>query len=270
MHDLINIPEWCTFLRNISQVIQWFIDALLLNVKADGMQADKSKVSSEGLLFNLSVVLLKLCDPFINDPKKANLVDPGFVSSPASHGGVYDLTGDNALPRLGENVTIEGVTYNPKNNFIPLCFFFCSRSLALSAVPGGSRYESTARHVYHLHRTIRQQNGDMRSDPRFNRLLQVQYAKEIIMMSPTYITDVFRYYNMAAGIFLQMDKDMLKTMPEHIVDDLCSVLVYASSFAAKLLSGVDFGNLFRLTVKLLSKDYSHVSESRLFRKFIAI
>jgi len=64
---------------------------------------------------------------------------------------------------------------------------------------------------------------------------------------------------MAAGIFLTMEKDLLKTMPEHIVDDLCSVLVYASSFCAKLLSGVDVGNLYRLTVLLLSKEYSQVN-----------
>lgn len=57
------------------------------------------------LLVNLSVVMLKLCEPFVNDAKKAALVDPGLVCSPESHGGIYDLAGDNALPRLGENVT---------------------------------------------------------------------------------------------------------------------------------------------------------------------
>jgi ubiquitin conjugation factor E4 B len=243
-------------------VIQWLIDALLLNVAADAMRPDRSKVSSEELLMNLSIVLLKLCEPFIDDVKKAALVDPGFVCSSESHGGIYELTGDNALPRLGENVTVEGMTYSPKNSFIPLCFFFCSRSLALSVVPGGSRYENIVRNVSFTYRTIRQQNGDMRTDPRFERVLQLQYSKEIVMMSPTFIADVSRFYNMAAGIFLQMSKDQLKTMPEHIVDDMCSVLDYASSFAGKLLAGSDFGNLFRLTVTLLSKDYSNVSNSR--------
>lgn len=243
-----------------NRVIQWFTDALLLNVNADGTRPDRSKVSSEELLINLSHVLLKLCEPFVTNHQKAKLVDPGFVNSPQSHGGIYDMTGDNALPRLSRNVTTADLSpYSPKNSFIPLCFFFCSRSLSLSIVPGGGRYENIARNVYHTHRTIRQQNGDLRSDPRFNRLLQIQYSKEIVMMSPTYVTDVFRFYNMAAGILLTMEKDLLKAMPEHIVDDLCSVLVYASSFCAKLLSGVDVGSIFRLTVQLLSKDYAQVS-----------
>ena len=84
------------------------------------------------------------------------------------------------------------------------------------------------------------------------------------MMSEAYIADVSRFYNMAAGILLQMNKDQLKTMPEHIVDDMCSVLVYASNFSGKMLSGLDFGNIFRLTVTLLSKQYSHVSQNRMF------
>lgn len=240
-------------------MIQWFTDALLLNVTADAMQADRSKCSSDEMLINLSVVLLKLCEPFINDPKKSSLVDPGFVCSPEGLGGVYALKGEHALPRLGANITDSGVAYNPKNSFIPLCFFYCSRSLALSVVPGGNRYENLARNVYHLSR-----REDFRTDPRFNAYLSVQHMKEITMMSPAYITDVFRFYNMAAGIFLQMDKDLLRTMPEHIVDDMCTVLVYVSTFAAKMLAGVDFGNLFRLTVALLSKEYAPVSMIKVF------
>lgn len=211
------------------------------------------------MLTNLSVALLKLCEPFISDPKKALLVDPGFVCSPESHGGVYTLTGDSKLPRLGENVTNDGVDYSPKNAFVPLCFFFCSRALALAVVPGADRYENIQRQVGHAYRTLMQQNADWRSNPQFNRLLQAQHALEITLKSPTYIPDVFRYYNMAAGILLRMEKEKLKTMPEHIVADMCSVLVYASNFTPRLLAGVDLDNLFRLAVMLLSKDYAHVS-----------
>ena len=245
------------------QVIQWLIDALLVNVNADATRPDRTKVCSEELLVNLSAIMLKLCEPFVNDAKKATLIDPGLVCSPESHGGIYDLAGDNALPRLGENVTNDGVTYSPKNSFVPLCFFFCTRSLALSVVPGGDMYENISRQVSHTYRQIRGQNGDPRNDPRFDRILQFQYSKEVVMMSEAYIADVSRFYNMAAGILLKMTKDQLKTMPEHIVDDMCSVLVYASNFAGKMLSGLDFGNIFRLTVTLLSKEYSHVSSDRI-------
>eukprot|EP00984_Skeletonema_dohrnii_P037931 scaffold40579_cov133-Skeletonema_dohrnii-CCMP3373.AAC.1 len=173
------------------KVIQWLTDALLVNAKADAIEKDPTKISSEEFLYNLSAVLLKLCDPFVSNPDKAALVDPGFVTSPKSHGGVYELTGDNALTRLGDNVSHSEDEYNPKNSFIPLCFFFCSRALALSIVPGMSSYDSTSRHVSHMAWRIRSANGDIFSDRRFNHTLQVKYGMGIVVKSPTYATDVF-------------------------------------------------------------------------------
>lgn len=240
------------------QVIRWFTDALLVNVNAGGTRPDRTKVSSTEFLLNLSVVLLKLCEPIINDPKKTLLVDPGFVNSPKDHGGVYDLAGNDQIPRLGENIDTNK-PYQPNNSFIPFCFFFCSRALALSIVPEASAFENINYHARRTAWNIQQQNGDVRSDPRLNQILGIQYAREIHMMSPSYITDIFRFFNMAAGVLLRMDKDELKAMPEHIVADYCSVLDYGAEFTPTLLSGMDFGNIFRLTVKLLSKDYANVS-----------
>jgi ubiquitin conjugation factor E4 B len=239
-------------------VIQWFTDSLLVNVNAGGTRPDRTKVSSTEFLLNVSVILLKLCEPMMNDPKKSLLVDPGFVNSPKDHGGVYDLTGSDHLPRLGENIDTTK-EYNPDNKFIPLCFFFCSRALALSIVPESSAFENINYHARRTAWNIQQQNGDVRSDPRLNQILGIQYAREIHMMSPAYITDVFTFYNMAAGVLLRIEKDELKAMPEHIVSDYCTVLDYGAEFTPTLLSGIDFGNIFRLTVTLLSKDYASVS-----------
>eukprot|EP00970_Alexandrium_tamarense_P017549 scaffold10021_cov193-Alexandrium_tamarense.AAC.1 len=63
---------------------------------------------------------------------------------------------------------------------------------------------------------------------------------------------------MAAGVMLRIDKAQLTAMPEHIVTDFCAVLNYASEFTPKLLSGIDFADIFRLTVKLLSREYAHL------------
>lgn len=243
-----------SFLLNRMQVIQWLTDALLVNAKADAMEKDPTKISSEELLYNLSVVLLKLCDPFVSKPEKAALIDPGFVSSPKSHGGVYELAGDNALTRLGDNISHSEDGYNPKNSFIPLCFFFCSRALALSIVPGMAYYHRTSLHVSRMGWHIRSANGDLYSDRRFNHVLQSKCAMGIVVKSPTFATDVFRFYNAVAGFLLRLDSDQLKTMPEHMVSDACAVLDFASHHTTGLLSGIDFGNSFRLTVKLLSKD----------------
>ena len=52
-------------------MIHWLTDALLVNAKADAIEKDPTKISSEELLYNLSAVLLKLCDPFVSKPDKA-------------------------------------------------------------------------------------------------------------------------------------------------------------------------------------------------------
>ena len=110
--------------------------------------------------------MLKMCDPFISDQKKAALVDPNFVCSPDALKSVYAMTGDDALPRLGQNISTDGVTYNPKNSFVPLCFFYCSRALALSIVPDTTLYENTLRRLSSLHRHINARGGDIVADPR--------------------------------------------------------------------------------------------------------
>lgn len=241
-----------------NRVLRWFTDAMLVNVNASATRPDRTKVSSTEFLLNVSAVLLKLSEPVMNDSKKSLLVDPGFVNSPRDHGGVYDTTGDDHLPRLGESVDATK-PYNPDNKFIPFCFFFCSRALGLSIVPESQAFENINYHARHTAWNIQQQNGDVRSDPRLNQILGIQYAREIYMVSPNYIADVFRFYDMAAGVLLRIGKEELKAVPEHIVSDLCTVMDYGADFTPTLLSGGDFGNIFRLTVTLLSKDYASVS-----------
>eukprot|EP00956_Cyclotella_meneghiniana_P024610 scaffold49680_cov63-Cyclotella_meneghiniana.AAC.3 len=230
-----------------NMVIQWFTDAMLVNVNASATRPDRTKVSSTEFLLNVSVVLLKLSEPMMNDSKKSLLVDPGLVNSPKDHGGVYDTTGDDHLPRLGESIDTTK-PYNPDNKFIPFCFFFCSRALGLSIVPESQAFENINYHARRTAWNIQQQNGDVRSDPRLNQILGIQYAREIYMVSPTYIADVFSFYNMAAGVLLRIGKDELKAIPEHIVSDLCTVMDYGADFTPTLLSGGDFGNIFRLTL----------------------
>ena len=102
------------------KVIQWFIDALLVNVGATAFRPDKTKVSNPQTLQNISVALLKLCEPFMNDSSR---IHPGYVSSPSHHKGVFVETGDDAVLRLAENPDCPTEPYAPKNTFIPQIFF---------------------------------------------------------------------------------------------------------------------------------------------------
>mmetsp|Transcript_338 Transcript_338/g.491 ORF Transcript_338/g.491 Transcript_338/m.491 type:complete len:880 (-) Transcript_338:180-2819(-) len=239
------------------QVMNWIIDALLVNIGADAMRPDRSKVSNAQTLLNLAVVLLKLCEPFISDEKKSALINPGFASFAEGHGGVFITTGDNAVPRLAENPVMPSEPYKPKNSFIPQCFFFTARALHLSVVSGSSYHMGILRQVNNTAWQLRQRNENAQSDPNFNHILSMQYANEVSLLAPEMIADTLRFLNLTARFLVRIDDSQLALMPEHFVDDICDLTTFISRVEPKTMQGLDLGNIFKMVVKLLSPKYAH-------------
>ena len=236
--------------------MQWFIDALLVNIGATALRPDKTKVSNPQTLQNISVVLLKLCEPFMEKPSR---IDPGFVSSPPDHGGIFVSTGDNAVPRLNDDNTPPSQPFNPKNKFIPLCFFLCARSLHLGVVASsGYHANSLVRQVNVMAWNLRQRNANLMDDPQFGHILSMQFANEVSLLAPEMVTDSLRFFNLSAGFLLQVEDEFLPMMPEHMVEDMCSYVAFVSRFAGKEMAGVSLGNVFKSVVKLLSPKYASV------------
>ena len=238
-----------------NQVMTWVVDALTVNSGATAMRPDYSKVSKAPTLINLSAVLLKLCEPFILNGAKIALIDPGFVSVAEVHGGVYATNGDGAVSRLGENPE-PTQEYNPKNTFIPQCFFFAARSLHLGFVPLSSFHHNLLRQISHLHYDLRQRNTDIASDPRFSNLISMQRANEVTLFLDEMVSSTLRFCNLMASFLLGLNDDQLRTMPEHFVDDICDILMFIAKMKPKYLLGHEFRDIFRMVVKLLSPTYA--------------
>jgi hypothetical protein len=219
------------------------------------------------MLLNVSIVLLKLCEPFVTDETKHKLIDPGFLSSPAHHGGIFATTGDDALPRLGESASSSSTTtteedataYAPKNAFIPACFFFTVRSLALGIVPMLSHHENLLRHISHQHWELSSQNRDIHSDPHFCILVSKQRSNEVALFQEEMVKDTLRFCNLIARLLQQLPDDTLRKIPEHFVDNVCDVLMGVAKMKPKLLRGMELRFVFSLVVKLLSPTYASVS-----------
>jgi len=233
------------------------VDALLVNTGATAMRPDKTKVSNSQTLQNMSVVLLKLCEPFMGDPSR---IHPGFVWSPEYHGGIYAHTGDDAVSRLGDDMHTCTEPYDPKNKFIPQCFFLCVRSLHLSLVASSSYHTNLVRQVNHTAWSVRQRNEDVATDPNFNQILSMQFANEVSLLAPEMLHDALRFFNLSAGLLLQISDKVLPFMPEHMVDDICDFVVFVRRVSAKQMEGVDLSNIFKVVVKLLSPQYASVSQ----------
>jgi ubiquitin conjugation factor E4 B len=171
---------------------------------------------------------------------------------------VYTTTGDDAVPRLGENPTPPSHPYKPKNSFIPQCFYFAARVLSFGIVPLSSFQYNLLRNISHHHWELRNRNADVRSDPNLQRLMAMQRANEITLYAEEMVADTLRFCNLMAGTLLKMDDDQLCLMPEFFVDDICSILQHMAKMKPELLNGADFRNVFQMVVKLLSPKYAHM------------
>jgi hypothetical protein len=241
--------------------MQWFSDCMMVNTGASASRPDPTKVSCTNLLLNASIVLLKLSDPVVSDEKKHKLIDPGFLTSPENHLGVFGTTGDDAVSRLGA-VAESTTPYTPKNAFVPQCFFLCARSLALSIVPLLSYHENLLRHISHTHWEINNQNRDIQSDPHFCILVGKQRSNEVALFQEEYIHDTMRFCDCLAKVLFEVPDDMLSQMPEHFVDNICDILMSVAKMKAKLLRGLELRHVFKMVVKLLSPTYASVSETK--------
>jgi hypothetical protein len=248
-----------------SKVLAWFVDCLLVNPGATAMRPDATKVSSSSLLLNVSVTLLKLCDPFVQDAKKHHLIDPRFVFASEPGKLIFPTSGDNAISRLGEAdsadamATDSNAEYAPKNAFIPQVFFLAARSLALGIVPMLSSHENLLRHISHQHWELNSQNRDIHSDPHFCMLVSRQRSAEVSIFQEEMMTDTIRFINLMSRALVGLPDDVLRQMPEHFVDNICDILMSVAKLKAKLLRGMDARFVFSLMVKLLSPTYKSVS-----------
>lgn len=252
-------------------VLQWFTDAMLVNVGATATRPDPSKVSCNSLLINVSVALLKLCDPFVNDESKHYLIDAGYVTSTAAHQGIFPLTGDDAIRPLGSQGDDDEAggaasgsnsdamdTYNPKNPFISSLFFLTTRSLNLGVASLLSQHENLLRHISHAHWMISSRNGDLQSDPHFAMYVSRQRSNEVALFEPDMVKDTLRFLNLLAKVLVNLNDEQLATMPEDFVRIICDVVMSIAKLKAKELRGLEFRDTFALVVKLLSPDYAKV------------
>ena len=254
------------------RVMDWFRDALLVNVGAAATRPDPSKVSSQSLLLNLSVVLMKLCDPFMNVEAKHALIDTGFLSSPSAHGGVFITTGDWAVERLGESEDGENANesmdeYNPKNAFIPHVFFFTARSLHFGLASLLSQHDNLLRSIGHAHWVITSRGGDLMSDPHFGMYVARQRSQEVALYQDDMVEHSLRFCNLLAKVLYQAPPEQLKRIPEHFVNDICDILTSIAKRKPSLLRGLQFGDTFRMVVKLLSPTYASVRNKQHFIRF---
>ena len=251
-------------------VLDWFTDALLVNVGASATRPDPTKVSSASLLLNLSASLLHLCQPFVSNPAKHGLIDPLFCADPAAHKGLYATTGDNAVPRLSsssssstetdDDTTAMAVEYQPKNAFVTQLFFLTARAIHLGLSAQLSQHESLLRHLSHLHWHITSRGSatDWQTDPQFALYVSRQRSAEVALLADDFVASHLHFLQLQAKLVCTASQDVVAQWPEELVSDVCHVVTLLAKLKPKLLRGIDMTYTFQQVVKLLSPTYATV------------
>ena len=181
------------------RVMAWFSECLLLNYTATAISPNPLVVSSKQTLLNVSYILLKLSEPFLNNDEKLPFIDPSFIRSSDAHSGVFATSGDGSVTRLSSNLDeSQQEKYSPKNSFIPICFFYTARSLNIGFLPTVQRYENVFRRLQHEGWMLSQRGGNWRDDENYNRLLELQFSHEVTACDGALLEITLAFYECMA------------------------------------------------------------------------
>ncbi|KAK8228435.1 putative ubiquitin fusion degradation protein UfdB [Phyllosticta capitalensis] len=104
-----------------NRMLDWFAATVNLNHKRRAMRVDKSKVSSDGFMHNVTVILDRLCDPFMDSTfSKIDRIDINYLKR-SPRVDIREETKFNADQTASDafyDMTVDG-----ENNFITECFF---------------------------------------------------------------------------------------------------------------------------------------------------
>lgn len=252
--------------------LKWLTDAIAWNVEAEKGHPSQLLSSSSGFLINLGVVLLSLSKPVFSDLEKLRKVDWRFFREPTETEKVFpaDFThltaasvGVSASPELSSSSTIQSPC---KITFATQSFFMCWRALHLGYAQQCHQYQNTLRALSHYHA------GIQTNDPNSMHFLLKKVCTDAMILEQELLTDVVHYCAAASQSLLWaletagsntqsnavaasptpqdqqswlMDvtsasptqKALLASLPEHLIDDLMTMLYLVGKTEPARLNG---------------------------------
>lgn len=236
-------------------VLQWVGEALAMNAGAEATRPDPMRVSSDGFLLNLAMLLLNLAKPFVEDPAKAAKIlhSTHFTRSPAQHFGAFpsDLTPLHAQAATADEVDADGP------NFITQCFFLTWRALHLGPVRQLSRHRELLQALNQRHRHSPNPN----EDPQVIMLMQRHLRGLAGLVQPELMREAFAFLATAARWLMPLveavhaEGQHLPPMPEHFVEDVVVLPALVQIVHPQTIPEVSpfLGSVFEVAIALLAK-----------------
>ncbi|CAH0488009.1 unnamed protein product [Peronospora farinosa] len=259
------------------QVLAWLEQAVLVNAERAKENPDANITSTNGMFVNLTMVLLKLCGPFmVPKSKKAQLIKTEFLASQNPLFPIDETRLVGAGTQDAASTQDDRQVLNSSNfNFITRCYFITVRTMHLGPVGMMGQYMRLLRQLSYFQNRMNAPNADPRLRAHFDQMAATKMIMDAELLHPDFLHEMIRFslltcavvnsictgsdvYDESALLGLPLptpDTDQnvsLKHIPEHLVDDLCTILKFVARLQPKALNAFELEELLKMIIIFLS------------------
>ncbi|CAI9099664.1 OLC1v1036520C1 [Oldenlandia corymbosa var. corymbosa] len=259
-------------------VLQFLAVVINKNTARAHMQVDPSSCASTGMFVNLSSVMLRLCEPFLDaNLTKRDKIDPKYVF----HGTRLELRGLTSLHASSEEVNEwllrnNDCKENGKFHFISECFFMTARAVNLGLLKAFSEWNNLGRNIARCKEklsALKKMQGQTPCEHLQQNIASLEktiglYSQEESCYEAQVLRDTglvqraLSFYrlmlvwlvDLVGGFKMPLASTCplhFAAMPEHFVDDAMELVIYASRIP-KALDGVELDDFMNFIVMFMA------------------
>lgn len=137
-------------------IMKWFADLVNVSHLRTGSHADPAKLAGDGIMFNISIILMKLSGPFLEYPtySKLDKIDMNYLGNPQSLLDLKDESRINATMKEAAEFYNEHPTTSDKPNFISDCFYLTLTYLHYGIGGISVRYDKLKKQIKQLQERV--------------------------------------------------------------------------------------------------------------------
>ncbi|TYZ59954.1 hypothetical protein PybrP1_002431 [[Pythium] brassicae (nom. inval.)] len=255
-----------------AHVLAWLEQAVHVNAERAKENPDVNVTSSDGTALNLTAVLLRLCGPFLPPAShKAHLINVEFlgVQSP-----VFPFDGTKLLGNTSETDARHVADVARDFNFVTRCYFLTARAVHLGPVAAMGQYLRLLRQLSYFQSRVNDA-ADPRLRAHFDSLATSKMVLDAELLHPDLLHDLLRFVLLSAEVVVALcsgqrgptsdtapalqlplpdpaSNALLAHVPEHLVDDVCTVLIFVARLQPKALQALALDAVLTMVLVVLS------------------
>ncbi|KAG2519761.1 hypothetical protein JM16_007023 [Phytophthora kernoviae] len=258
------------------QVLAWMEQAMQVNAERAKENPDVNIASTNGTFVNITMVLLRLCGPFLSPKsKKIHLIKSEYL---ATQNPLFPFDETKLVTNTDEPASSQQDTRQVTNaadfNFITRCYFITARAMHLGPVAISGQYMRLLRQLSYFQSRMNGPNADPRMRAHFDQMAAAKMIMDAELLHPDFLHEMIRFSLLTCSVVnaICIESDaadtgvitlplptpdtkmnaVLKHIPEHLVDDLCSVLKFVARLQPKALHSFELNELLKMILIFLS------------------